>query len=96
MQETLISRQEFIDRRLADFRKPKDRKGRRPQEDLGTGKPLTKFLSLVLCACMLPLSGSVKPLLFASLGLCLHSLPFLTFLYFTTCPVKCGCFGLIL
>lgn len=44
MEETLFSRKEFIGRRLAAFREPKDRKGRRPQEDLRTAKAGTKFL----------------------------------------------------
>lgn len=44
MEETLVSRTEFIGRRLVAFREPKDRKGRRPQEDLRTAKAGTKFL----------------------------------------------------
>lgn len=39
---------EFIGGRLADFTNPRDGKGRRPQEDLGTGKPAIEFLVLWL------------------------------------------------
>ena len=47
MQGTLVARKESIGRILADFMRPKDWKGRRPQEDLGTRKAGTEFLSLV-------------------------------------------------
>lgn len=49
---------------------------------------MTKFLSLVWCTCTPPLSGSARSLLFASLCLCLHFLPSLSFLYFTMYQIK--------
>lgn len=45
----MVSRKEFIGRRLAAFTEPKDGKGGRPQEDLGTAKAGTKFLFFFVC-----------------------------------------------